>query len=64
MHEWEGFEIEDLIDAMVDMFEDDDKKDQNWLPPKLAAKCKKRQENKKGMYSPIRSHLAVLITMY
>ena len=64
MHEWEGFEREDLIDAMVDMFEDDDEKDQDWLPQKLAAKHKKRQENKKGMYSPIGSYLTVLITMY
>ena len=64
LHEWEGCEREDLIDAMVDMFEDDDEKDQDWLPQKLAEKCKKRQENKKGMYSPIGSHLTVLITMY
>jgi len=64
LHEWEGFEREDLIDAMVDMFEDDDKKDPDWLPPNLAAKRKKRQENKKGMYSPIGSHLTVLSTMY
>jgi hypothetical protein len=64
LHEWEGFEREDLIDVMVDMFEDDDEKDQHWLPAKLAAKRKKRQENKEGMYSPIRSHLAVLITMF
>ena len=44
-HEWEGFEREDLIDAMVDMFEDDDEKDQDWLPQKLAA-SKKRQEKR------------------
>jgi len=63
LHEWEGFEREDLIDAMVDMFEDDDEKDPDWLPQKLAAKRKKRRENKKGN-SPIGSHLTELTTMY
>ena len=37
---------------MVDMFEDNDENDPLWLPLKLAAKYKKRQKNKKGMYSP------------
>ena len=64
LHEWEGFEREDLIDVMVDMFEGDEEKDLDWLLHKLAAKCKKRQENKKGMYSSIGLHLTVLSTMY
>jgi len=63
LHEWEGFEREDLIGVMVDMFEDDDEKDPDWLPQKLVAKCKKRQENKKGN-SPIGLHLMELTTMY
>ena len=36
--EWEGFGQEDLTDAMLDMFEDDDEKDLDWLPPKLEAR--------------------------
>ena len=43
---------EELLDMMIGMFEDDDEDDLDWLPPKLAAKCKKRQENKKGKHSP------------
>ena len=64
LHEWEGFEREDLIDAMVNMFEDDNEKDQDWLPQKLAARHKKRQENKRGTYLPIGLRLTVLSTMY
>lgn len=52
--EWEGFGQEDLTDAMLDMFEDDDEKDLDWLPPKLEARWNKKQNNiKKGRYSPI-----------
>ena len=31
---WEGFQQEDLADAMLDMFEEEDEKDLDWLPPK------------------------------
>ena len=36
--EREGFQWEDLADAMLDMFEDADKRHLNWLPPALEAK--------------------------
>ena len=36
--EWEGFQREDLADAMLDMFDDDGEKDMDWLPPKLEAR--------------------------
>ena len=52
LQEWEGFGKEELLDIMIGMFEHDDEGDLDWLPPKLAAKCKKRQENKKGKHSP------------
>ena len=52
LQEWEGFGKEDLLDVMLGMFEDDDEDDLDWLPPKLAAKRQKRQENKKGKYLP------------
>ena len=48
-----GLWKEELLHVMLDMFEDDDEKDLDELTPKLAAKCKKRQENKKGKYLPI-----------
>lgn len=48
--EWEGFRQEDLVDAMLDMFEDDDEKDLDWLPPALEEKRKKRKKNSKGKY--------------
>ena len=48
--EWEGFGKEDLLDVMLGIFEDDDEDDLDWLPPKLAAKCKKRQESRKGKH--------------
>ena len=52
LQEWEGFGKEELLDMMIGMFEDDDEDDLDWLLPKLAAKRKKRQENKKGKHSP------------
>ena len=39
--EQEGFWQEDLVDAMLDMFEDDDEKDLDWLPPALEEKWKR-----------------------
>ena len=52
LQEWEGFGKEDLLDVMLGMFEEDEEDDLDWLPPKLAAKRQKRQENKKGKYLP------------
>ena len=52
LQEWEGFGKEELLDVMIGIFEDDDEGNLDWLPPKLAEKCKKRQENKKGKHSP------------
>ena len=52
LQEWEGFGKEELLDMMIGMFEDDEEDNLDWLLPKLAAKCKKRQENKKGKHSP------------
>ena len=40
---WEGFQQEDLADAMLDMFEEEDEKDLDWLPPKLEARRNKTQ---------------------
>lgn len=36
--EWEGFQREDLADAMLDMFDGDGEKDTDWLPPKSEAR--------------------------
>ena len=53
---WEGFDREDLAEVMVDMFDDDDPGDLDWLPTNLKAmrnkKRRKKQEGKpKGRYS-------------
>ena len=45
---------------MVDMFWDNDIKDPLWLLQKPAANSKKRQQNKKGMYSPFVSAESML----
>ena len=60
---WEGFQQEDLADAMLDMFEEEDEKDLDWLPPKLEARRNKTQNNsKKGRYLPIEYQFTALIT--
>lgn len=60
---WEGFQQEDLADAMLDMFEEEDEKDLDWLPPKLEARQNKTQNNsKKGRYLPIEYQFTALIT--
>ena len=48
---------------MLDMFEEEDEKDLDWLPPKLEARRNKTQNNsKKGRYLPIEYQFTALIT--
>jgi len=61
LEEWEGFGKEDLVEAMVDMFEADDPSDLDWLPEKLKNKRDKRKKEKKGKYSLSFSHISLLI---
>ena len=49
LEEWEGFEKEDLAEAMIGMFEVDDPADLDWLPERLKNKRNKRKKEKKGM---------------
>lgn len=51
LEEWEGFGKEDLVEAMVGMFEVDDPSDLDWLPETLKNKRNKRKKEKKSMYS-------------
>jgi len=47
--EWEGFGREDLAEVMVDMFDDDDPGDLDWLPTNLRAmRDKKRRKQTQG----------------
>lgn len=46
--EWEGFGREDLAEVMVDMFDDDDPGDLDWLPTNLKAVREKRRKKQKG----------------
>jgi len=61
LEEWEGFGKEDLVEAMVDMFEADDPSDLDWLPEKLKNKRDKRKKEKKGKYSMSFLHISLLI---
>ena len=50
--EWEEFDREDLAEVMVDMFDDDDPGDLDWLPTSLKAIRDKKRRKKQSQGKP------------
>jgi hypothetical protein len=61
--EWEGFGREDLAEVMVDMFDDDDPGDLDWLPTNLRAMRDKKRRKKQTQGKPKGRYPLIFMTL-
>ena len=51
IQDWEGFNSQEMSNAMGEMIKEDDPGDLDWMPPKMRKELERREKLKKGEYS-------------